>query len=523
MMNKDKKQMTERILNHTLEIIYLLTGEDYIVVKKHGEHVTDSSSPCVPEIFCKTQAPIMENPTNSLIQERNDDKKLVSKKILEHVNIITHLLTGEVPIKCEDVAVYFSMEEWEYLEGHKERYKDVMMENQQNLSSLADKSMSRSTPAGWHTPLCSQDFVNEDNSVAKSDQGENYLRQNKPTKRQRKSGRIMAKESGSREKKDPTSSHIYTLRKHTLTEHASADIKKCYKGNTNAQKIHENVSVMKYECSECGNNFNNKSDYTIHQRTHNTGRLCKCSECQKCFTSNSALVKHQRIHYAAIQFSCSKCGKCFSKNSQLVRHQKSHPGEKSFICSECGKCFSRSSILVQHQTIHTGEKPFVCSQCGKMFSFKPNLVQHRRIHTGEKPFVCAQCGKCFSQNSSLVQHQRIHTGEKPFVCSQCGKMFSIKTNLARHQRIHTGEKPFVCSKCGKCFSQSSSLVQHLRMHTGEKPFVCSQCGKCFCQSSSLVQHQRFHTGEKPFVCSQCGKMFSFKPNLVRHQIIHTQE
>ncbi|XP_075425324.1 gastrula zinc finger protein XlCGF66.1-like [Ascaphus truei] len=141
-MNKDKKQMSEMILDHTLEIIYLLTGEDYIVVKKHGEDVTDSSSPCVPEIFCRTQRPIMENPTNSLIHERNNDKKLMSEKILEHANIIIHLLTGEVPIKCDDVAVYFSMEEWEYLEGHKERYKDVMMEKHQNLSSLSKRRFS---------------------------------------------------------------------------------------------------------------------------------------------------------------------------------------------------------------------------------------------------------------------------------------------------------------------------------------------------------------------------------------------
>ncbi|MEE6510505.1 hypothetical protein FKM82_030331 [Ascaphus truei] len=139
MMNKmimDKKQMTERILNHTLEIIYLLTGEDYIVVKKHGEHVTDSSSPRVPEGFCRAQRPIMEHSTNSLINERNNDEKLMSKKILEHTNKIIHLLTGEVPIKCDDVSVYFSMEEWEYLEGHKELYKDMMMENQETLSAF---------------------------------------------------------------------------------------------------------------------------------------------------------------------------------------------------------------------------------------------------------------------------------------------------------------------------------------------------------------------------------------------------
>ncbi|MEE6521553.1 hypothetical protein FKM82_019817, partial [Ascaphus truei] len=115
---------------------------DCIVVKKHGEDVTDSSSPCVPEIFCRTQKPIMENPTNSLIHEKNNDKEQMSEKILEHTNIITHLLTGEVPIKLDDVAVYFSMEEWEYLEGHKECYKDMMMENDQNLRSLGKRRFS---------------------------------------------------------------------------------------------------------------------------------------------------------------------------------------------------------------------------------------------------------------------------------------------------------------------------------------------------------------------------------------------
>ncbi|XP_075423887.1 uncharacterized protein LOC142464295 isoform X2 [Ascaphus truei] len=140
-INKEKKQIIESIFDHTLEIIYLLTGEDYIVVKKHNEHVPDSSSPRVPEGFCRTQN--MEPPTNSLIHERSNDKKLMSEKILEHINKIIHLLTGQVPLKCDDVAVYFSTEEWEYLEGHKENYKDVMMENRQNLGSLEFKTSNR--------------------------------------------------------------------------------------------------------------------------------------------------------------------------------------------------------------------------------------------------------------------------------------------------------------------------------------------------------------------------------------------
>ncbi|XP_075425377.1 uncharacterized protein LOC142465258 isoform X1 [Ascaphus truei] len=464
MMNKDMRQITERILNHTLEIIYLLAGEDYIVVKKHGEHVTDSSSPCVPERICRTQKPIMENPTNSLIHERNNDKKPRSEKILEHANIIIHLLTGEVPIKCDDVAVYFSMEEWEYLEGHRERYKDVMMENHQNVSSLVhlfptDKSKSRSTPAGGHTPLCSSSCVNEDNSVVKSDQGAND-----PSKRERKAVRIMAEESGSHEEENPTVSHIDTMKEH---EYVSTDDKKLEKGNINAQIVHKNVSVMKYKCSDCGKDFNNKSDYTIHQRTHTTERLYKCSECQKCFTSNSALVKHQTIHRAKKQFSCSKGEKCVSQNSQLFIHQRSHTKERLFVCAECGKSFAQKSRFVTHQVIHTREKPHVCSDCGKCFSYKSNMVKHQINHKGEKSYVCSECGKCFFHKSNLDKHQIIHTGEKSFLCSDCGKCFLRKANLVQHQIIHTGEKPFLCSDCGKCFFHNSDLVKHHVTHRRE--------------------------------------------------------
>ncbi|KAM8923995.1 gastrula zinc finger protein XlCGF66.1-like [Pelodytes ibericus] len=129
-MEKDRDRMTDKILNLTLEILYLLTGEVYVSAEKPSEPVPSSRSLHVSEGSCRTQISSTEPLPHSLIHQRDNDQK-----ILELTNKIIQLLTGEVPIRCEDVTVYFSMEEWEYLEGHKDLYKDVMMERLQTLSS----------------------------------------------------------------------------------------------------------------------------------------------------------------------------------------------------------------------------------------------------------------------------------------------------------------------------------------------------------------------------------------------------
>ncbi|XP_073182676.1 uncharacterized protein [Lepidochelys kempii] len=213
----------------------------------------------------------------------------------------------------------------------------------------------------------------------------------------------------------------------------------------------------------------------------------------------------------------------FSSLSDLIRHERINLEETRYSCRECGKSFNGSSDLYTHQGIHRGDRPYICSECGKRFNRSSHLITHQTIHTGEKPYGCSECGKRFSRSSYLITHRRIHTGEKPYGCCECGKRFSWSYALIAHQRIHTGETPFTCSECGKSFNRHSQLTTHRRIHTGEKPYMCSECGKCFSRRSALITHRRIHTGETPYTCSECGKSFNQSSNLITHRRIHTGE
>ncbi|KAM4044706.1 uncharacterized protein ACNLHF_008581 isoform 1-T4 [Anomaloglossus baeobatrachus] len=433
-MEQDRDHMAARILDLTLEIIYWITGEDHTVVKtSSGECVT----PRVSGGRSRTPSDITEPPPHSLIHEQ---------KILELTHRITELLSGEVPIRCQDVTVYFSMEEWEYLEGHKDLYKDVMMENLQPLTS-PDGSSPRNPPERSPSPLYSQDPPEE--------------KQNVPL--------------------DHQEGHGYE------TNECEKPLSVLVNGDDWMRSSHENlISSPYYEV------YDNQSQFGKSSTGHGLDAMLSFSEHGK------HLKKKSNLHKVERPYSCSECGRCFKNKSNLVVHQRSHTGEKPFSCSECGKCFTQKSDLVVHQRIHTGEKPFLCSECGKRFTQKSDLVGHQRVHTGVKPFSCPKCGKCFAHRSNIIEHLKIHTGEKPFLCSECGKGFICKAKLFKHQRSHTGEKPFSCPECMKGFMQKSNLLYHLKTHTGEKPFLCSECGDCFMSKSQLKRHLKRHTGEKSF-------------------------
>ncbi|PIO26202.1 hypothetical protein AB205_0027280, partial [Aquarana catesbeiana] len=363
-MKEDLSHMTERILNLTLEIIYLLTGERFPLLKS-GDHMTITVPPC-----------------DSLKPERHNMQKIleVTKKMME-------LLTGESGnLRHDNIVIKeeFKEEDEEY--GVMEKFsghKDIM-----------EPPNKRNSPERCPRHLYSQDSTQEGHTIPHHHQGEDLMDM-------KVEGEVEETYVRDDQQYMEEAGMMRTFKEvDTLTEISTGHIideppKDRLTLSPGCKMEDEDIT------RDCAVEMTMSS--AIDEGLHSVDRPSNSSDSEQPRTMRDG-ARIQREE----KFSWPECGESFSSELSITVHQRSHTGEKPHSCQECGKCFIQKSSLTVHQRSHTGNKPYSCPECGKSFSQKSILVRHKRSHTGEKPYYCPECGKGYTKKSDLLIHQRLH-------------------------------------------------------------------------------------------------------------------
>ncbi|KAM4031564.1 uncharacterized protein ACNLHF_018979 isoform 1-T2 [Anomaloglossus baeobatrachus] len=335
-----------------------------------------------------------------------ETSKMMTQKFLNQILEIVALLTGdkwlladredppdnpkEMPVKYDDIAMYFSTEEWDYIRSHRELYGDVA--TVEDVTEIADDTDSD------------------------------------------ESGSEEEAKAGTEQPNSPE----WLPDKVAASDYSESELQSDADDGEDSVLGDEDFSILPGSSGDAAPNGGSKlKKYSL---LRGKGRIYHCKKCDMTFPKRLAFRRHLKsqkhlksFEVEEVDVICEDCGQAFVTKSLLIRHRAENHAVKRYACTICGIQYDYKSQFIIHQRAHTGEKPFECDQCGRKFGHKCSLLVHQRRHTKGKTISCSKCDHRFDTKSQLAKHEKIHDHEMPIMCRLCGKRFAHKSHFMKHK------------------------------------------------------------------------------------------
>ncbi|XP_051686195.2 zinc finger protein 717-like isoform X2 [Oryctolagus cuniculus] len=350
-------------------------------------------------------------------------------------------------IAFEDLAVYFTWEEWQNMnQAQKILYKDVMLETYSSLFSLG------------HC-LTKPDLIFKLEQGAEPWMGEECLHESLPVAMKRDD--LISKNQKSQDKNlnqdvmknNKTSTpNIIELRK-TLHLSSNQFPKLSIKKRIYSGMKPEEYNICHNVHPHCGpDQLQTGEKFDATKVPGNALQFCE------------ALNQQHKIQTVLQAFEPTGQGKVFKRKNVFCTSERRFMVESSTSTATIGKTtqieqdFHKNSNLSVHQQSPRKEKVYEYSSSLEPVIDQSHLKMNHRPLVGKKPYAYKPCGKSFSYKSCHTIHHGTHVVENPHVFNEHGEATYQKSHLIKHHRIQPAPNAFRADSEARVLFRTSAIL-----------------------------------------------------------------